>query len=75
MYYYYFIFIDNSTTLLHYIVRAYIKQCSEGPITEVALPVPEPSDIEKSSVVQFDDIELQIKKLSKDLDGEFYSLH
>lgn len=60
---------DNSTTLLHYIVRAYIKQCSEGPITEVALPVPEPSDIEKASVVQFEDIELQIKKLSKDLDG------
>ncbi|CAH1408134.1 unnamed protein product [Nezara viridula] len=60
---------DNSTTLLHYIVRSYIKQCDDGPITEVALPVPEPSDIEKASVVQFDDIELQIKKLSKDLDG------
>ncbi|XP_014280845.2 protein cappuccino isoform X3 [Halyomorpha halys] len=60
---------DNSTTLLHYIVRAYIRQCGDGPITEVALPVPEPSDIEKASVVQFDDIEMQIKKLSKDLDG------
>ncbi|KAF6207552.1 hypothetical protein GE061_015999 [Apolygus lucorum] len=60
---------DNSITLLHYIVRRYIKQCGDVLITEVAAPVPEPSDIDRASVVQFDDSKAQIDKLKNDLEG------
>ncbi|XP_039284792.1 formin-2 isoform X2 [Nilaparvata lugens] len=56
---------DNTMTLLQYIVRAYMKQC-EDP-TKVELPVPEPGDIDRSSVVLFDDLEVQLKALQKDL--------
>ena len=65
-------FTDNSTTLLHYIVRSYIRKCGDVAISEVSLPVPEPSDIERAGAVQFDDVEKQIMKLSKDLDGTLY---
>lgn len=64
-------FLDNSTTLLHFIVRAYIKKIGDNPITEAALPVPEPSDIERAAAVQFDDIGAQIKKLRADLTSKF----
>ncbi|KAK9506911.1 hypothetical protein O3M35_008760 [Rhynocoris fuscipes] len=60
---------DNSITLLHYIVRAYIRHCGDTPITDIPLPVPEPSDIDRASAVDFEDIQSQICKLKKDLNG------
>ncbi|CAH0393562.1 unnamed protein product [Bemisia tabaci] len=57
---------DNSTTLLHFLVRAYMKQCSD-PMDE-PLPVPEPSDLDKASNARFDDITSQLQNLAKDLE-------
>ncbi|GFU28300.1 formin-2 [Nephila pilipes] len=55
---------DNSLTLLHYIVRSYVKlyqkDCS---LDKAKLPVPEPSDAERASLVNFDDIANDLKKL------------
>ena len=58
---------DNSLTLLHYIVKTYLKMC-EDPLN-AALPVPEPSDVEQAAAVQFDDIKQQLLTLRKDLEG------
>lgn len=62
-------FVDNSLTLLHYIVKTYMNMSSE-PLT-AALPVPEPSDVEQAASVQFDDVNLQLQNLKKDLEGSF----
>ncbi|KAE8741150.1 hypothetical protein FOCC_FOCC013312 [Frankliniella occidentalis] len=56
---------DNSLTLLHFIVRSYMKKISD-PVTE-PLPVPEPADIDKAGTVMFDDLTTDLKKLEKQL--------
>lgn len=61
------IFSDNSLTLLHYIVKTYLKTC-EDPLSAI-LPVPEPSDVEHAASIQFDDIKQQLSNLHKDLRG------
>lgn len=43
---------------------------SSEPLT-AALPVPEPSDVEQAASVQFDDVNLQLQNLKKDLEGSF----
>ncbi|XP_065207335.1 formin-2-like [Planococcus citri] len=56
---------DNSLTLLHYIVKTYLKMCDD-PVN-ASLPIPEPSDVEHATPVQFDDIKLQLQTLHKGL--------
>ncbi|KAM7249491.1 hypothetical protein ACFE04_019819 [Oxalis oulophora] len=41
---------DNSLTLLHYIVKTYLKTC-EDPLSAI-LPIPEPSDVEQAASIQ-----------------------
>ncbi len=67
VFFFFFFFSDNSLTLLQYIVKTYLKMCSD-PLTAV-LPVPEPSDVEQAAFVQFDDIKQQLLSLKKDLQG------
>lgn len=57
-------------TLLHFIVLTYMKKCGDVAVVEAKLPVPEPSDIEKASTVQFEDIETQLNGLDKELNGK-----
>lgn len=55
---------DNSITLLHYIVRLYMSHFQEDVSLEKAnFPLPEPSDIERSSYVNFEDMSKDLKKL------------
>lgn len=54
-------------TLLHFIVRAYMKKVPD-PVT-APLPVPEPADIDKAGAVMFDDLTADLKKLEKQLKG------
>ncbi|KAG8189077.1 hypothetical protein JTE90_028626 [Oedothorax gibbosus] len=55
---------DNSLTLLHYIVRNYVKLYQKDcTLDKAKLPVPEPSDAERASLVNFDDIANDLKKL------------
>jgi len=59
---------DSSVTLLHFIVRSYMKKCSEP---ETALPpVPEPADIDRASAVLFDDLSADLQSLRRQLEGE-----
>jgi len=68
-----FLHSDNSLTLLHYIVKTYLKMCDD-PLN-AALPVPEPSDVEQATSVQFDDVKQQLMTLRKDLEGSFAILY
>lgn len=61
------IFLDNSMTLLHFIVRTYIYECKE-PMKET-LPVPEPSDVDRAAHVTFDDLQQGLKELKIKLAG------
>uniref|UniRef100_A0A8D9AFP6 Protein cappuccino n=1 Tax=Cacopsylla melanoneura TaxID=428564 RepID=A0A8D9AFP6_9HEMI len=58
---------DNSLTLLHFIVRTYLRAC-ESPLQE-PLPVPEPGDVDRASSVVFDDVHSQLTTLAKKLDA------
>ncbi|KAE9545515.1 hypothetical protein AGLY_001058 [Aphis glycines] len=60
-------FIDNSMTLLHFIVQTYINECKE-PMKE-SLPVPEPSDVDRAAHVTFDDLQQGLKELKIKLAG------
>ncbi|GAB6021090.1 hypothetical protein CHUAL_003723 [Chamberlinius hualienensis] len=59
---------DSSFTLLHYIVKVFVRKFDENAGTEKAkLPVPEPSDLDKAASVKFDDIQSDLKKLNQEL--------
>ncbi|PSN51207.1 hypothetical protein C0J52_13663 [Blattella germanica] len=58
---------DSSVTLLHFIVRAYMRKC-EDPLTPgLALPIPEPGDIDRAATVNFEDVGGDLQKLQKEL--------
>ncbi|XP_054741475.1 protein cappuccino isoform X6 [Anastrepha obliqua] len=60
---------ESQTTLLHFIVRTYIsRRRKEGvQLLEMALPIPEPSDVERAAQVDFDEVKLQVMELHKKL--------
>lgn len=61
---------SRTPTLLHYIVNVYIDKYAQDKGIEswmdadIALPVPEPQDIEKASLVDFETTENELKQLS-----------
>ena len=59
---------DNRTSLLQFVVTRYvILYEGETMGTDRAkLPLPDPSDISQASLVNFDDIEKELKKIKKD---------
>ena len=60
---------DNSITLLQYVVRLCITRFDPKMGTpEASLPVPEPSDVERSAHINFDELRTECDKLRKDLD-------
>jgi formin 2 len=60
---------DNTTTLLQYIVRfGIIKYDPKKGTRDAKLPVPEPSDVERSANMNFEDQKLEISKLKSQLD-------
>uniref|UniRef100_A0A1A9WXV3 FH2 domain-containing protein n=1 Tax=Glossina brevipalpis TaxID=37001 RepID=A0A1A9WXV3_9MUSC len=60
---------ESHITLLHFIVRTYIdRKRKEGlQLMEIPLPIPEPSDIERATQVDFDEVKHQIVELSRKL--------
>ncbi|GLH11041.1 Protein diaphanous [Gryllus bimaculatus] len=58
---------DSSVTLLHFIVRVYLKKCDDPLSTDTAMPVPEPGDIARAGSVHFDDLTQNLKKLQEEL--------
>ncbi|KAG8232947.1 hypothetical protein J437_LFUL013375 [Ladona fulva] len=57
---------DSSVTLLHFIIRTYMKGLPDPLATDIPLPIPEPGDIDRASAVEFEDIETDLKQLQKD---------
>lgn len=64
---------DSKITLLHYVVRTYTKK-KIGHIFElnIPLPVPEPGDIRRAASVNFDEVKVDLQKLQKQLEGEYF---
>lgn len=67
---------DSQTTLLHFIVRTYIgRKRKEGvQLLEIPLPIPEPSDVERATQVDFDEVKVQITKLNDQLNGKYINI-
>ncbi|XP_063240371.1 protein cappuccino isoform X2 [Bacillus rossius redtenbacheri] len=60
---------DSSVTLLHFIVRTYIKKTCDGSSLDpnLALPTPEPGDIDRAGSVNFEDLKNDLDKLKSEL--------
>lgn len=64
---------DPSVTLLHYVVKLYFDKhvpsssliSGDGP--KIKLPVPEPQDLQRASLVNFEDVNKEIEQLKKSL--------
>ena len=60
-------------SLLHYIIHEYVYHLDPHAGTDMALlPIPEPSDVAKASLMNFDETADEIKKLNSSLDGNYY---
>ncbi|KAK6642133.1 hypothetical protein RUM44_013856 [Polyplax serrata] len=58
---------DSSVTLLHFIVRTYMRKLDDPLNLDLALPVPEPGDINRAAAVDFDEIKSDLQQLEKEL--------
>ncbi|CAH0555466.1 unnamed protein product [Brassicogethes aeneus] len=58
---------DSKVTLLHYVVRLYLKKLETPVEVNLTLPVPEPGDIRRAASVNFDELKLDLQKLEKQL--------
>lgn len=61
---------ESHITLLHFIVKLYIKKLENPLLTNISLPVPEPDDIRGAAAVNFDDLQANLNKLAKELNGK-----
>lgn len=60
---------DNSVSLLQYLVAQYVRKYnSDVEIEKAQLPVPEPSDVIQAAMVNFEDLEQELKKAQMSLD-------
>lgn len=62
---------DSQTTLLHFLIRTYMKDLEETMTQTPSLPVPEPEDIRRAASVNFDDVSGSLHQLKKHLDGRY----
>ncbi|XP_067119071.1 formin-like isoform X4 [Centruroides vittatus] len=61
---------DNTLTLLHYIVKIYVKLYNKDTnIDNLKLPVPEPSDVERASLLYFEEISAELKRIHSQMKG------
>uniref|UniRef100_A0A0L8HL97 FH2 domain-containing protein n=1 Tax=Octopus bimaculoides TaxID=37653 RepID=A0A0L8HL97_OCTBM len=59
---------DNRTSLLQYVVKEYVQRYEQedAGTDKVALPLPDPSDINQATLVNFEDILVEMGKIEKD---------
>ncbi|XP_054155040.1 formin-2-like [Oppia nitens] len=62
---------NNAVSLLEFVVRKYIGQTYPDilSIDEIRFPLPEPSDLERASLIVFEDIAADIKSLESEMIG------
>lgn len=60
---------DSKITLLHYVVKVYMKKIENPFTSNVVLPVPEPGDIRRAASVNFEDVRVDLQKLERQLKG------
>lgn len=65
---------DSKITLLHYIVKLYMKKIDNPFEPNVVLPVPEPGDVQRAASVKFDDVRADLQKLEKQLAGNWVDI-
>ncbi|XP_049823318.1 formin-2-like isoform X3 [Aethina tumida] len=58
---------DSKVTLLHYVIRIYLKKIETPFEPNLSLPVPEPGDIRRAASVNFDELKQDLHKLQKQL--------
>ncbi|XP_055636414.1 uncharacterized protein LOC129775564 isoform X2 [Toxorhynchites rutilus septentrionalis] len=61
---------DNNITLLHFIIKTYISQCRKNGtmLHEIEIPVPDPGDLDRAVLVDFDDCKTQLNMLKSKTD-------
>ena len=63
----------RTPTLLHYIVQVYIDKymaannLNKYADSDIPVPIPEPRDLEKAALVDFDEIDADLQKLEKEI--------
>lgn len=58
-------------SLLQYLVAQYVRKYnSDVEIEKAQLPVPEPSDVIQAAMVNFEDLEQELKKAQMSLDSK-----
>ncbi|XP_047508985.1 formin-like protein 6 isoform X1 [Pieris napi] len=60
---------QSTVTLLHFIVKTYMRQRGGALSTECTLPVPEPGDVQRAAAIDFADVAANLGSLRKQLDG------
>lgn len=61
---------QSHVTLLHFIVRTYMRARGGALAPACALPVPEPGDVGRAAALDFGDVADSLAALRKNLDGE-----
>lgn len=56
---------DSKVTLLHFIVRTYMKKIENIFAPNVELPIPDPYDIGRASNIHFDEVKKDLEELKK----------
>lgn len=60
---------QSNVTLLHFIVRTYMRSCGGALSDGCALPVPEPGDVARAATLDFADVATHLSTLRKQLDA------
>lgn len=66
---------DSKLTLLHYVVRLYMKKIKNPLEPSLPLPVPEPENIRRAASVDFEEDKNNLLKLQKQLEGIIIYIH
>ncbi|XP_045530377.1 uncharacterized protein LOC123718052 isoform X1 [Pieris brassicae] len=60
---------QSTVTLLHFIVKTYMRQRGGALSTECTLPVCEPGDVQRAAAIDFADVSAHLGSLRKQLEG------
>ena len=62
---------DTSVNLLHYTVQQYIKKYekNDAGTDRVKLPLPDPSDLNQGTQVNFTELEKELRRIQADFEG------